>query len=240
MGRTAVLLRSAAAFFATLLLLLGPRALAAQADATRPPRGHFEVWGGFARGSSEWGALGETPGMNLGLIALRWSSPLGQPRAVGAIPRWEISFDVIPLARISTPLRSFRPCLVGPICVLPPPPNGDEGFFPDESPFAVGVNPIGLTRRFSLTPILTSTIGATAGALLFGEPVPTTAASAFNFTASLELGVRIGRPTGRTFSVTYRALHLSNGGLRFENPAVLSHVVSLGLQVPRAERRRER
>jgi hypothetical protein len=220
---------------AALALALATIALPVQAQATRGEESRwdtFEIWGGYARGSPEAGFLGDTPGINFGLLALRWSRPLGAYTVSGGDARYELSFDLIPLARISTPLQSYQPCLGASACVLPAGPNGDQGYFPDGSPFGAGVNALGLTRRFARSQDLSLSQGTTLGALIFEEPVPTTNASALNFMIGVEAGVRLGNARRPGIVLAYRAVHLSNAGTRRENPGVFSHLVSIGLYRP--------
>lgn len=216
---------------AALLLALSSAPVGAQSTV--------EVWGGYARGSTEAGWLGDTPGMNFGLVAFRWSRRLGPVDRDARAPYSELSVDLIPIARISRPLTSVRPCLTASTCILPPPPSGDEGLFPAASPFGAGFNILGLTRRFAPLRDISPSLGATFGALLFEERVPTTHASALNFLVGVEAGLRLGPVDRRTVILSYRALHLSNGGTQRENPGVLSHLVSIGVRFPRSSQGQE-
>jgi hypothetical protein len=193
----------------------------------------FEFWGGLAGASPALGFLGDTPGMNFGVFAMRWSRWLGGVDERTGIPRYEISFDLIPVARISPPLESVD--CPGPSTCVPAGSldSGGDGFFPEKSPFGLGINALGLTRRFSPRRGISPSLGATLGALLFEERVPTTHASAFNFLLGVEAGVRIGDPSRQTILLTYRALHLSNAGMRHENPGVFWHTISAGIRYPR-------
>lgn len=193
----------------------------------------FEFWGGLAGSSPALGILGDTPGMNFGMVAMRWSRWVGRTDARTGVPRYEISFDLIPVARISPPLESIE-CPGPTTCVAggTEPPEQD-GLFPDRSPFGLGINALGLTRRFAPRRGISPSLGATLGALLFEERVPTTHASALNFLLGAEAGVRLGDPASQTFLLTYRALHLSNGGMRRENPGVFWHTITVGVRYPR-------
>jgi hypothetical protein len=171
--------------------------------------------------------------MNFGLLALRWSRWVGPADKRTGIPRYEISFDLIPVARISPPLESVD-CPGSSTCVPAGSIDSDrDGFFPERSPFGLGVNALGVTRRFSPRGGISPSLGATVGALLFEERVPTTRASAFNFLLGFEAGVRLGDPSGNTALLTYRALHLSNAGTRHENPGVFWHTLTVGVRYPR-------
>ena len=227
-------MRPRAAWLAVALGLVG-RSLPAQTVDPTPTGASFEFWGGLAANSPALGMLGDTPGMNFGLVALRWSRGLGRPHEATGIPRYELSMDLIPIARISPPLRSVD-CPGPTTCVSGPAPGTGAGFFPERSPFGLGLNALGLTRRFAPRRGLSPSVGATLGALLFEDRVPTTHASSLNFLVGVEAGVRLGDPAERTLLLTYRALHLSNGGMRRENPGVFWHTFSVGVRTPRVRR----
>lgn len=247
----------AVALGAASLVVIAPRATAAQsapeasqaasrqasreasqaADAAPVHLGAWEVWGGFGTRSPQWGVLGETPGMRFGQLALRYTRTLGAPVAVDELPRLEWSFDLVPLAMLSTPLVSLRgtgvSCRPGALCVLPHADDEEGRFFPPGSPYGIGFTPLGLTRRFNRRARISPWIGANGGALYFSERVPTTKAARFNFTASAELGLRFGPPAEPGITVAYRFHHISNASTAGENPGVASHLITVGLHRPR-------
>jgi hypothetical protein len=96
------------------------------------------------------------------------------------------------------------------------------------------VNAFGVTRRFAPDRAISPSLGTTFGAILFEDRVPTSGAASLNFLLGAEAGVRLGHPRGRTVMLTYRAIHLSNGGTKRENPGIFWHTLSLGLRTPRA------
>ncbi len=211
---------------AAALLAAGASPVAAQS---------FEAWGGAAASSPQWGLLGEAPGMNFGQVVLRWTRPAGRP-SPGTRPSTEWVVDLIPYARMSPPLVSLRgtnAACHASLCVLKPTPEQERGFFPPGSPVAIGFSPLGVTRRFRTGSRVSPFVGAVGGALLFSERVPTTRAARFNFTASTELGLRIGPPDEPAITIAYRFHHLSNAGTAGENPGVASHLVTVGVQRPR-------
>jgi Lipid A 3-O-deacylase (PagL) len=207
------------------------------ADLSAARRGAWELWGGIGNRSPQWGILGETPDMRLGLIALRWTRPIGARTAADELPVLEWHIDLVPLARLSPPLVSLRgsgvPCQRAALCVLPPDSYAGTGLFPPGAPSGFGVSPLGLTRRFHRAGPISPWLGITGGALFFSERVPTTQASRFNFTASGELGLRFGAPTEPGITVAYRFHHISNGGTAGENPGVASHLITVGIHRPR-------
>jgi hypothetical protein len=221
---------------AVLAMLAPPFAPLPAQSAGVAPSGAFEVWGGLGSHSPQWGLLGDAPAMNLGLIAVRWSHALGAHRPAGQLPALEFNVDVIPYARMSPPLVSLRgtgqPCRTASLCVLRP-PSGQTGFFPEGSPAGFGLNAFGLTRRFFRDRRISPFVGATAGGLWFDQHVPTTRSSQFNFTASTELGLRVGPVDEPSFTFTYRFHHLSNGGTAGENPGLASHLFTVGIHRPR-------
>ncbi len=224
-----------------MALLLGiamPDTLAAQEQRReRATIGAFEVWGGLARNSPQWGLLGETPDMRLGLVALRWTRPLGDAPHAGQLPALELTFDIVPLARISPSLVSLRgtgqPCLTAALCVLRPVQTGGSALFPPGSPFGFGITPIGFTRRFARASQVSPFIGANGGVLWFDRAAPTTKAARFNFTASAEVGLRFGPVDEAGLTLSYRFHHISNAGTAGENPGLASHLISIGIHRPR-------
>ena len=203
----------------------------------RLPAQGFELWGGVAQGSPSWGVLGEAPGMNFGVLGLRFARARGvrartaDPAAVLEVPsrvtQWH--FDLVPLAMLSTPYRSLRgtgvTCPRGSLCVAPQ--RDDAGLFPSGSAYGFGVNPLGITTRFRNDRQLSPSLGMAVGGILFDRQVPTTGASEANFTAAVEAGLRIGAPDAGGVALAYRFHHISNGGTAAENPGVASHLVTL-------------
>ena len=219
------------AVLALLVAVAAPNAL-----AQRQQRGAFELWGGLAGDSPQWGLLGQAPDVSLGLIALRWTRAIGAPAPAGELPALEWVLDIIPVARLSPSLISLRgtgqPCETAVLCVLRP-VDVSSSRFPPGSPFGVGVAPLGITRRFNRTSQVSPFVGVNGGMLWFDRAVPTTKASHFNFTASAELGVRFGPPDEPGITVSYRFHHISNAGTAGENPGVASHLFTLGVHRPR-------
>lgn len=241
---------------ALALAAVGPSPLAAQAPAEsttasgagnegtptastpsgrRAHRGGLEAWGGISHRSPQWGVLGETPGMSFGLIALRHSRVAGAAPAPGELPTWEWTVDLIPLALMSPPLISLRgtgvPCVNAVLCVeVPPGATGER--FPPGSAYGFGIAPLGVVRRFARERLVSPFVAVTGGALIFDRHAPTTKAARFNFTASAELGLRLGPPDESAFTLSYRFHHISNAGTAGENPGLASHLITLGLHRP--------
>ena len=211
-------------------------------DVVGPARSHartIEIWGGLASNSPRWGLLGAAPQMNLALAAVRFAQVVGEPAVLGSGTRLEYTFDLIPVARLSTPFRSAlgtgAPCPRSDLCVFPQVDQSGR-LFPDGSALGFGFNAAGLTARFRPDRTVSPTVGFAVGALYFDRQVPTTRATRFNFTASGEAGLRIGPPDGLGVTITYRFHHLSNAGTSEENPGVASHLVTLGFRFRKAPR----
>lgn len=222
-----------------LCLALLALAVPLEAQETQESRRALEVWGGLASNSPRWGLLGASPEMNLGVLAVRFSRLLGErPRQAGAMTV-EYTFDLIPLVVLSPPFVSARgsglDCPGADLCVLPQ-THGSSATFPAGSAAGLGFNPAGLTLRFHPARVVTPTVGFAVGGLLFDRAVPTTRATRFNFTASAEVGLRLGPPERHGVTVTYRFHHISNAGTSSENPGVASHLITLGIHVPRPHR----
>jgi hypothetical protein len=194
------------------------------------------VWAGAANHSPQLGILGEAPGMRFGMFVFRWSSALKPPVTDGALPSLEWIVDFIPMARMSPPLVSLRgtgqPCTTATLCVEPPDPRDRESYFPSGSPFGIGIAPVGVVKRFRPAGRASPFVAINGGMLIFDQRVPTTQASHFNFTASAEVGLRVGRPTTRGLTLTYRFHHVSNAGTAGENPGLASHLITVGVHRP--------
>lgn len=190
-----------------------------------------EFWGGLARNSPQLGILGETPFMSFGQVAVRFTHRVGAQR-VGAA-HWEYGFELVPFAKMSKPLVSLRgtgfPCPPRQLCTRTPNTDDYGSIFLAGAPTGFGGSPIVLTRRFAASRRFAPFTSVTGGALWFTERVPTTQAARFNFTASYELGVRLGTTDSPGITVAYRFHHISNAGTAGENPGVASHLITVGI-----------
>ncbi len=215
---------------AAALAALSAPLLHAQDSTTVTPARHFELWAGVAQNSPQWGELGEAPGMNLAVVALRLSRPIGRQ---SASRQMTYHMDLVPIAVISPSYESARgtpgvTCRPDALCVFPR--ELEPGLFPRGSVLGVGATPLGLTTLFRANRAVSPSVGVTGGALYFERPTPTTRAGRFNFTAAIELGLLFRRPDGRAFALTYRLHHISNAQTAAENPGVASHLLTLGLR----------
>lgn len=219
----------------SLLLLVGlaTRALRAQSvtDAPVSLERSVEFWGGLARNSPQLGILGETPSMSFGQFAIRVMRRVGDT-GVGTA-HWEYGFELVPYAKMSKPLISLRgtgfPCPPRQVCTRTPDTGEYGSVFLAGAPTGFGGSPIVLTRRFATRRRVAPFTSLTGGALWFSERVPTTQSTRFNFTASYELGVRIGTTDAPGITVAYRFHHVSNAGTGAENPGVASHLITVGI-----------
>jgi len=218
-----------------LLLLVGSpaAALSSQSTADVPAISSrsVEVWGGLAHDSQQLGILGETPFMSYGQLAVRFTRRVGAQHADAA--HWEYGFELVPFAKMSKPLVSLRgtgfPCPPRQLCTRTPDTDDYGSIFLAGAPTGFGGSPIVLTRRFAPSRRFAPFTSVTGGALWFTERVPTTQAARFNFTASYELGVRLGSTDSPGITVAYRFHHLSNAGTAGENPGVASHLITVGI-----------
>lgn len=216
------------------LLVATPCERAAQEMRAAPRTRQVELWGGLAQNSPRWGILGDTPAMDLALLGIRIERPLGGPVFVGATRSTVVHMDLIPLALLSSPYERLdrsgpSVCDEEGACTEP---RGGAGPFASGAVVGMGISPLGITTRFRHRRRVSPSVGVTGGALLFDRAVPTRRSSFFNFTASVELGLRIGRPERAGVALTYRFHHLSNAGLAADNPAVASHILSFGRVSP--------
>lgn len=217
-----------------ILAFVSAAPVRAQDSTHAQPAREFELWAGVAQDSPRWGALGETPGMNLALVALRFSHPLGSGTPSRSTT---YHFDLVPIAIISPSYESAPPssgivCRPGALCVIAR--EQDPGLFPRGSVLGVGIAPLGLTTHFRRNRAVSTSLGMTGGGMYFERPTPTTRAGRTNFTASVELGLQFNRPEGHAFLLTYRLHHISNARTAAENPGVASHLITFGLRPGRA------
>lgn len=230
-----------ASFRALLPLLLACTAtLGAQELRDLERRVEVELWGGLAQGSPQWGVLGETPGMNVALVGLRLARPVSSRDARAEDRLTTVHVDIIPLALMSTPYTSLRgsaagQCAPGVLCLQPG--TNSPGLFPNGSAVGIGVAPLGITTHYRRAQRVSPSFGVTGGALYFDRRVPTSRGAAFNLTATLETGLRIGDPHRTGFVLSYRFHHISNASFARENPGVASHLLTVGLRSGRATAR---
>lgn len=233
------MLRSAVRFGAVLALeaVLGAAlssvatAQAAVSDSLPPPRlveQGVELWIGRATHSPQLGFLGNTPGVNMALVAVRFTRVIASSTHVAL----EYTADLVPTAVLSPPIPTIdgtssesARCLDGE-CQLTP----FQRTFPPGSAFGVGVSPVGLSWVFQPDARVRPMLAATGGLLWTDRRVPTTASSRVNFVATAEAGVRAALSRSYEVTATYRFHHLSNAGMAPENLAVASQLFSVGVR----------
>jgi hypothetical protein len=232
----ASIVRRAAGIGLSCIVALSRAALAQGAapdsNAAPTPAYHgVEIWTGRATHSSRWGFLGDTPNVNLALLAVRWTTPIrASSRSV-----LEYTVDVVPVAVLSPPLstgpgaESASGHCEGDECALYPLART----FPPGSAFGVGVSPLGLTWVFLPARRIRPVLATTGGLIWFDRRVPTTGAARINFAGTAEAGFRAALNERADLTAAYRFHHISNAGLARENSALASHVFSLGVRVRR-------
>jgi hypothetical protein len=225
------------ALAAVLLVAGGAAASAAQEMRSVTPTRQLEFWGGVAHNSPEWGVLGDTPGMSLAMFGVRFARPVGRaPAFVGDTRATFLHLDLLPIVLMSRPYlsawdREAAGCEKSYPCYADP--RDDVRLFSPDAAMGIGANPIGITTFFRRNGRLSPSVGATGGFLYFSRPVPTSSSASFNFTAALEVGLRIGRSEEAGVSLVYRLHHISNAGTARENPAVASHLLTVVARTPR-------
>lgn len=214
---------------AAVMLCCAPIAASTAQDGSHAAS--VEAWGGIGRNSPQLGILGETPNMAFAQVALRFNRRI-RSQAPEA-PHWEWGMEIVPFARMSKPLLSLRgtgfPCPPRQLCTQTP--NSPEyGRLTNSSaPTGIGGSPLVITRRFATARAVSPFVSVTGGGIWFTERVPTTKASNFNFTASAELGLRLGTAGGHGVTLAYRFHHISNAGTAGENPGLASHLLTVGM-----------
>lgn len=186
-----------------------------------------EIWVGYSNRSPKLGVLGNRPGMSFGLAAFRLTHRWKTREAYAV----DYTFDFIPIAMSSPPLgfgledTGGRP-MVQPGCEL-------KVFgcrFENGSAVGAGFSPLGLTAVYRRDRMLQYRLGATGGVLMFDRRVPTVISTRFNFTATLEAGAQLVNRNGDGVLLTYRFHHLSNAGIGYDNSALASNMISVGLR----------
>ena len=224
----AIIAAAVAAYTPAAARAQSPDSASARPD---PGRHGLEVWAGFARHSPRLGVLGNAPGRNLALAAVRWT------RRVRERPGFALDYtaDLIPAAFLSPPDTGataagagYPDCGPQQACALAAP----GGPFRAGSAYGAGASPLGLTATFRPRRRFQPTLGVTGGFLWFDRREPTAAAARFNLTAAAEAGVRLVTSSGSGVTLTYRFHHLSNAGTARDNPAVASHLLSAGVRWP--------
>jgi hypothetical protein len=220
--------------FRSLLLaaLVVPSLAGAQQHDTSSDRagtGTIELWAGYSDHSTAWGVLGHLTKIHLGLAAGRATHRVATFNSVA----WEYTFDVVPIALISPPLRGIIETPYHPACqsYLPCSPITLGKRFPQGSGYGYGFSPLGLTAIWRRSSIIQPRIGGTAGMLLFDRAVPTVLSTQFNFTTTAEAGVQFMARSGVGAVLAYRFHHISNAGTGVDNSAVASHIISLGVRM---------
>ena len=112
----------------------------------------------------------------------------------------------------------------------------DAGLYQVAVPYntlGVGLAPVGLQLRTRLTPALALVGGGGAGVLYFARPVPDYEAARLNFVGDIGGGLEFALRPDRVLAVGYRFQHISNAGLAPVNVGLDTHLLLIGLVIPR-------
>jgi hypothetical protein len=193
----------------------------------RPLEHGVELWLGRGTHSPMWGFLGNTPGVNMAMLAVRFTRVV----ASNADMTLEYTADIVPAVVLSPPLPTVegthtssarcedRKCELIPL----------QRTFPPGSAFGAGFSPVGLTWVFRPDTRVRPILATTGGVLWTDRQVPTTGATRINFTATAEAGLRTAISRSYELTTTYRFHHLSNAGMA-ENIALASQLFSVGVR----------
>ena len=175
------------------------------------------------------GVLGRHGGISLGLAGLRMN------RVLRASDSSITSYTLDLLGARVTPLVNYSDNAV----IVCPPPKYDCVHVPVVAS-GFGITPLGLTTIFRPSARVQWRLGANGGAVMLDRPAPSNRSARFNFTAAIEGGFQFVRSDGAGVLVVYRLHHLSNAGRADDNLAMLSHVISIGMNWLVPERARTR
>lgn len=215
-------MRVAPAIFLGALLCPVPAAAQTAADSAAVGRNPDAfAWGVWAAGSpgasGGWPHFGTTEGRRFGALGVRASFTFA--RSDGVAVRYNA--DAIPLAVVSGSHRELTGSRPGTA-------QGSRSV--EVAPaYGFGFSPVGLEvelfRQWPVRP----TLGASAGVLWFGKPVPEPESRSFNFAAEFTGGVEVSTAVG-VLAVGARLHHFSNAGTADLNPGQDTRLLYVGLR----------
>ena len=97
----------------------------------------------------------------------------------------------------------------------------------------VGLAPVGLQFRTRLRPAVAVVAGGDAGVLYFARPVPDYEAARLNFVGEIGGGLELTLRADRILALGYRFQHISNAGIAPVNVGVNTHLLLVGIVIPR-------
>ena len=185
------------------------------------------LWIGGARGARVETRGGPRHDRSLVALGLRaeWRLATGGPF------EFDYTADLIPLV-LATANRAYRwesSCSGrGADC--------DGALFQVAVPYTtagVGVAPVGVQLRTRLTPRLALVGGGSAGVLYFARPVPDHEAARLNFVGDIGGGLELRLRVDRILGLGYRLQHISNAGIALINVGMNTHLLLVGVVIPR-------
>lgn len=194
---------------------------------------------GFTMLATPLRAQDADPGLTVtGHVAFHTGMPFSGISTV-RVAQIEVSYPVLLMRRGTWVLEwpiAILPATIVMRTVSGPIFNGDGSWitWSEErvTSHGIGVKPVALrlVRRSSR---VETYVGIAGGASWFDRPTPAENAHRRNYMGELDLGVRVVIPGGRRVAVGYRFNHLSNANTGEINPGIDSHMISLGVTLPR-------
>ncbi|MBV9240941.1 MAG: acyloxyacyl hydrolase [Acidobacteria bacterium] len=182
------------------------------AQTSSDDKNEASIWGGFSPDSmTALKFAGNVPDARFGLVAFRYARRLKDGKDLKI--RWTI--DAIPAAFLSYPD-------VG-LSGMPPTFHAIR-----ENRYAWGFTPLGAQFSFRNHKKYQPFVDISAGLLFFRHITPNFGDTKLNFTPNVGGGLEIVRPDGRSFTIGYKAFHISNANRGTSNPGFQNNLIYVG------------
>ena len=182
------------------------------AQSNSDDKNEVSVWGGFSPDSTQViKAFGRVSDARFGMVAFRYARRLKDGENVKI--RWTI--DGIPAAFLSYPDVELSG--------TPPTFHAVR-----ENRYAWGFTPIGAQFSFRNKKKYQPFVDISAGFLFFRHLTPNFGGTKLNFTPNIGAGVEIERKDGKSFTVGYKFLHVSNANRGTSNPGFQNNLIYVG------------
>lgn len=196
----------------TISLLILTLSLAAAAQSS-DDKNEVSAWGGYSPDSMTAARFaGRVPDARFGIFALRYARRIHDGDSV----KIRYTVDAIPASFLSYP----------DIKVVGPGPTGVVAT--RETRYAWGVSPAGFQFNFRNKKKYQPFVEATGGMLFYHHIVPNFYGTKLNFTLSIGGGVEIEQGDGKSFTVGYKSLHISNANRGVTNPGFQNNLFYVG------------
>lgn len=171
------------------------------------------VWGGYSPTSmTAIGAFGRVSDARFGMIVVRYARRLHDGDSV----KIRYTADAIPAAFLSYPdieTSAGNPLIIRNV---------------RETRYALGFTPVGFQFNFRNKRKYQPFADISAGILFFSHAVPNFGGTKLNFTPSIGAGLEIDRGNGKSWTIGYKYLHISNANRGSNNPGFQNNLIYVG------------